>query len=181
MVGGSHGLAGLANLRAASPEAGECLRAGDLVNEVKIDRENCRGSGVGRRYVVAKRHGVVAERHRVVAPDLLDKGARLLSHRSTRDLLPRLTADGGHRGYQMIARGRRGRLVWLVRMARLRRARRSGEGGCRATNAPPGSRTGPARSARSSGPGPSRRGHGPRERAPAPLPGPARVGRRRSP
>src|ERR1035437_5932258 len=40
MVRGGDGLAGLADLRATSAQAGERLGAGDLMNEVKVNREN---------------------------------------------------------------------------------------------------------------------------------------------
>jgi hypothetical protein len=71
MVGRGHGLARLADLQSALAQAGERLRAGDLVDEVEVDREDCRRAGLGR--------------HDVVVPDLLHQGARFLSHGSTRD------------------------------------------------------------------------------------------------
>ena len=80
MVGRRDRLAGLADLEPALAQAGECLRARDLVNEVKIDREDCRRAGVGR--------------NDVLVPDLLHQGARSLGHGPTRVRLPRLTADG---------------------------------------------------------------------------------------
>ncbi len=71
MVGRGYGLARLADLESALPQAGERLRAGDLVDEVEVDREDRRRAGLGR--------------HDVVVPDLLQEGAGFLGHNSTRD------------------------------------------------------------------------------------------------
>ena len=46
MVGRRHGLAGPADAEAARAEPGERLRAGDLVDEVEVDREDRRGARV---------------------------------------------------------------------------------------------------------------------------------------
>ena len=92
MVGRGDGLAGLADLEAALAQAGERLRARDLVDEVKVDREDCRRAGFGR--------------HDVRRPRSSLPGCAVSRPCSTRVRLPRLTADGGHRGYQMIANRR---------------------------------------------------------------------------
>ena len=62
VVGGGHGLARSANAEAAGAQAGERLRAGDLVDEVEVDRED------GRRARILG--------HDMVGPDLLDDRAR---------------------------------------------------------------------------------------------------------
>src|SRR5919108_4600241 len=61
MVRCGHGLARPADLQATVPQPGECLRRGDLVNEVEVDREN---AGSARLLD-----------DNVVVPDLLDECA----------------------------------------------------------------------------------------------------------
>ena len=63
VVGGRDGLVGAPDREAAGPEARERLRAGDLVDEVQVDRED------GRRALVL--------RDDMVVPDLLDECSRV--------------------------------------------------------------------------------------------------------
>ena len=55
MVGGGDGLVGAADLDATLAQAGERLRAGDLVDEMKVDREDGRRAGVGGHDVASPR------------------------------------------------------------------------------------------------------------------------------
>ena len=63
MIGRGHGLARPANRQAALAQPGECLRAGDLVDEVQVDREDARGA--------------LLLMDDMAVPDLVDEGARL--------------------------------------------------------------------------------------------------------
>ena len=188
VIGRGDGLARPADLEAALAQAGECLRAGHLVDEVQIDREDSRRAGVGRRHVVV--------------PDLLDEGARSLGHVQLAIRLPASKCTGRSRLPDRVKSGSpgadpdrpaasRGSSRATAGAARLRGAgpasdpptpaRRCGAGGCRATTGRPGSRNGPARSARSDWPCPSTPGRGPPGREPARRSRRARAGRPRSP
>ena len=85
VVGGRHGLAGPADPQPASAQAGECLRAGDLVDEVQVDAQDGRGARL------------VADD--VVVPDLVDEGARWVGRhvRTIPEARPRAAAGSSTR------------------------------------------------------------------------------------